>query len=275
MSDMSMKNTDGSTGIQVNGNLSIGIPPSEIAKIIQNLYDLNFPRLVEEASRKAFENVKKFQEEFINEVRNDLDQIQEKLKDPNGQFILNESIQQAARLGDKANLKLLSKALKNALLVEDTNDFSSIVSLAISLIPQLSKEELLAILVSFLIHTLSFRFNELRFIDMTMQLCLNNYTELGNVSQTQLFHMVSLGLYSFNAFAGDKCIDLFDRKYPNIQNLKAQIASGSFKSIQFLIEYYDNNGLVHFHPLPVANMIGFLLVRENMPALDINMLING
>lgn len=273
MDEMNLKASAGGVGIQINGNVSSGISSTEVANIIQNLYDLNFPRLVEEASKKAQENVLLFEGEFLKEINDDISQIQERLKEPNGQYLLNASVQQAARLGDDANLQLLSKALKNALLCDDKNDFASISALALELIPQLKKEELLAILISFLVHVISFGLDNLQAIDFSMCICINNYRKMGDVAQTQLYHMVSLGIYAFNSFAGDKCIDLLSRRYSYIPSFRDKVSQGNFESIKFIIDYYDRNGLVKFHPLPVANIIGFLLLKENLPTLDIGILL--
>lgn len=271
MDEMNLKASGGGVGIQINGNVSSGISSTEIANIIQNLYDLNFPRLVEEASNKAQENVMLFEGEFLKEIKDDISQIQERLKEPNGQYLLNASILQAARFGNKADVSLLTKALKNALLIENDN-LSSVLTFALELIPQLSKEELLAILISFLIHTIGTRFTEIPPIEFFFHFCLRNYMDYKVVSSNQLYHMVSLGIYALNPYAGDKCIDLLARRYSNIPDFRDQVKNGQFKCISYIIDYYDNNGLVQFHPLPVANVIGFLLIKSNVPSLDISIL---
>lgn len=271
MDKMSQKTMNGGVGIQVNGDINYGVSSNEITKIINSLYELNFPKLVEEASIKAQENVEIFLKSFLEDIKNDITQIQEKLRDPNNQYLLNASVLQSARFGDKANIHLLTKALKNALLI-DNNNLSSVLTLALELIPQLSKEELLAILISFLIHTIGTRFTEIPPIEFFVHFCLLNYMDYQAVSENQLYHMVSLGIYALNPFAGDKCIDLLARRYSNIPDFREQVRNGQFKCINYIINYYDNNGLVKFHPLPVANVIGFLLVKNNVPSLDISIL---
>ena len=102
--------------------------------------------------------------------------------------------------------------------------------------------------------------------------CMKGYMNFGNVSQNQLMHLVSLGVYAFIPFAGDKGITFIERKYPNNTSLLELINQNKATTLRFIVDYYDSNGLVNYQPLSVANVIGFLLIKQNIPDFNIDIL---
>lgn len=271
MDKMISKVDDNGFSLQVAGDLNY-TSYSEIKTIFNDLYELNFPRLVQEAANEAKLNLEEFIKAFLQTIKDDeRELIQDSLKNPNSQYLLNSCIKQSARFGKKANLDILSEALKQALLSND-DDMASVFSFALELIPLLHKNELLAILISFYMHCLSFRMDNPILIESMTASCMKNYMNLGNISQNQLMHLVSLGVYAFNSFAGDKGISFIERKYPNNPILIEQINQNKAKTLRFIVDYYDSNGLVHYQPLSVANVIGFLLIKENIKELSIDIL---
>lgn len=271
MDKMVSKVDENSISLQIAGNVNF-TSYSEIKCIFNDLFNLNFPKLVHEAAEEALSNLEYFLNTFLQKIKEDeRELIQDSLKDPNSQYLLNACIKQSARFGKKANIEILSEALKQTLL-SNNDALTNIFELALEIIPQLHKNELLAILVSFYIHVLSFREDNPNILEIMISHSMNNYICFGNVTQNQLMHLVSLGIYAFNPFAGDTGISFIKRKYPNNPTLIELIRQNKLPTLKFLVDYYDTNGLVHYHPLPVANVIGFLLIKENIPDLNIDIL---
>ena len=271
MDKMIAKVDDNGVSVQIAGDLNY-TPYSEIKTIFTDLYELNFPRLVQEAANEAKLNLEEFIKVFLQKIKDDeRELIQDSLKNPNSQYLLNSCIKQSARFGKKANLDILSSALKQALISED-DDLTNVFSFALELIPQLNKSEFLAILISFYIHSLSFNQDNPFFIEAMTANCLKNYMDMKNISQKQIMHLVSLGIYAFNPFAGDKGISFIERKYPNNPKLIELINHNKLPTLKFIIDYYDSKELVYYHPLFVADVIGFLLIKENIPTLSVDIL---
>ncbi|QTQ12198.1 hypothetical protein HRI96_08310 [Treponema parvum] len=271
MNEMSAKATNNSSINQINGNVTIN-NFIQIREIFNTLYELNFPKLVEAAEERARKNVEEFCKNFFSKIEEDERlKIQESLKHPNSQYILNSSINNAARFGDTSNLNILSEALKQALLVDD-NGLTFQLNLALELIPQLNKNQLSVIVISFFIHTLSFRQNIPQLHEIFAASCLKNYLPTSNIKNNQIMHLVSLGIFSFNQFAGGTAMNLIKQKYPNNMELFSNIENGNFNTFKSIVDYYDSNSLIHYQPMPVANVIGFLLVKENIGQLDIGIL---
>ena len=271
MDKMISKVDDNGVSLQVAGDLNY-TSYSEIKNIFTDLYELNFPRLVQESANEAKMNLEEFIKTFLQKIKDDEREIiQDSLKNPNSQYLLNSCIKQSARFGKKANLDILSEALKQVLL-SNNDDFTSVFSFALELIPQLHKNELLAVLISFYMHCLSFRMDNPIFIEAMTASCMKDYINLGNVSQNQLMHLVSLGVFAFIPFAGDKGITFIERKYPNNPSLLELINQNKATTLRFIVDYYDSNGLVNYQPLSVANVIGFLLIKQNIPNFNIDIL---
>ena len=262
MDKMISKVNENGVSLQVAGDLNY-TSYSEIKSIFTDLYELNFPRLVQEAAKVARTNLEDFIKTFLTKIKDDeREKIQDSLKNPNSQYLLNSCIKQSARFGKKANLDILSEALKQALL-SSSDDLTGVFSFALELIPQLHKSELLAILISFYMHCLSFKMDNPALLEGMTARCMRNYINLGNVSQNQLMHLVSLGIYAFNPFAGDSGISFIERKYPNNPTLLELVNQNKATTIRLIVDYYDSNGLVKYQPLSVANVIGFLLIKQN------------
>lgn len=84
------KVSENSLAIQANGNVTVN-DYIQIKEICTDLYRLNFPALVKEASDKAKENLKLYVDTLIMKIdKEDEARVQENLKTPNGQYVLNE-----------------------------------------------------------------------------------------------------------------------------------------------------------------------------------------
>lgn len=159
MEKQNLKVEENSIAIQADGNVTIsnGLTYSEVRQIVYDLFNGNFPVLVQAAAEKAKENLEDFLNTFESKIREDEKQkVQDSLKNPNSQYLLNKSIEYAARFGKKIDLTVLSNALKQALIVND-DTLTPIFETALEIIPKLTRPQLITILVSFYIHVLGMK----------------------------------------------------------------------------------------------------------------------
>jgi hypothetical protein len=269
------KTEEGSFSLQAGGNITIN-DYTQIKEIFNDLFRLNFPDLVREATEKAQINLEKYLLIFISNLsENDRVRVQENLKNPESQFLLNDSIQSAARYGNKIDLNLLSDAIKNALISED-DLLTRLFSFASEIIPKLTKQQMLFILVVFYIHNLGFRediINAFALEMMTMQ-CFKMFPDFERTTDAYKMHLVSLGVFTSNHFAGDTAQSLLERKYPNKFNsdIKPALNSGKMPFLKKIMDYYDENQLVKYPITPIGSAIGFLLIRLSIPDISANIL---
>jgi hypothetical protein len=143
MDKMEIKSGNQSEVIQVGRDLHVGLSYDDIKSIFYDLFKLNFPQLVQEATKTAQTNLEQYINVLINKMKSNSDAIDSnKLQDPNIQFLLNESIKQTARKGNKIDLELLSDLIITT-INKDTNETLDIVSSeAVLVIPKLSKEHI-------------------------------------------------------------------------------------------------------------------------------------
>lgn len=272
MNDLSAKASGNSSITQINGNV-ITNDFIQIRAIFDTLFELNFPKLVEAAAKTASENVEKYCLRFCEKTKEDeIPKIQKALERPNSQYLLNSTLKNAARYGDSIDLAILAEALRQALLVED-DGLAFELEMALDIIPRLSKIQLEALLISFYFHGFGFRSVFPGSVEMFTNLCFRGFLPDSNIKENQLMHMVSLGLFSFNQFAGGRAIDLIKRRYPDDNELYRRIENGTYKTLFKISKYYDENNMIHFQPMPVANVIGLLLFKQNIPGFDMNMLL--
>ncbi|MBP8005874.1 MAG: hypothetical protein KAZ18_03125 [Acinetobacter sp.] len=104
-----------------------GVQIAEIIPICNQLFEMNFPRLREEAAKTALENVQKFSLALQTSINENIETIVlEKLADPDIQFCLNQSLQLVARHGEKIKPELLINLIQKK-MSEDTNDFENLI----------------------------------------------------------------------------------------------------------------------------------------------------
>lgn len=120
-----------------------GVQITEIIPICNQIFELNFPRLREEATKIAYENVQKFSRELQASLNKNIDVIVlEKLADPDLQFCLNQSLQLVARHGEKIKPELLISLIQKK-MSEDTNDFENLIcNQAINILDKITDKHL-------------------------------------------------------------------------------------------------------------------------------------
>ena len=269
------KVSENSLAIQANGNVTIN-DYLQIKEICTDLYKLNFPTLVQEASDKAKENLKLYVDTLIMKIgKEDESTVQKNLKTPNGQYVLNESIKNSARYGQKIDLSILAESVKTALVCDD-DLLNNLFSYASEIIPRLNKYQMQMILTSFYIHILSFKTENFQSVESFTQFLFRNMNNFELMTNANKQHLVSLGIFSFNQFAGGTGISFIQRKYPTFfeNDIKPAFEAGKMPFLQKVLNYYDSNKIVQYVINPVGSSIGFLIAKQEFPDLSPSILIN-
>jgi len=138
---------DNSLGVQAGNNVVIhvtntGLTAADVREICLLLFKENFPHLKAEAVEAAKANVDAYIPILESRIKASIDKIDfQKLAEPDIQASINESVQAAAKKGEKADLGILSE-LVTARMRSDTPEFLSLVAEeAIRLIPRLTKQQ--------------------------------------------------------------------------------------------------------------------------------------
>lgn len=250
----------------------------QIREIFNDLFKLNFPNLVKEAANKALENLHEYLGVFLKDINKQEEaKIQEKLKKTSAQYTLNKSIENAARYGKEIDFELLSRSIKSALLVDDSF-LENIFSNASEIIPRLNKTQLTVILSLFFINFLGLP--EDAVTPFQLELLVNMLFKGKDIQvmlrDSQKMYLVSLGVSTFNQFSGGSANDFLKRRYPLKfeSEIKPFILSHKELKLKQLIEYYDKNSLVQYNLTPVGTAIAYLLAKENIPALSVDIIKN-
>lgn len=122
------------SGLTINAGVQI----TDVIPLCNQIFELNFPKLREEAAKVANENIEKFSIDLKNSLSKDIEAIViNKLADPDMQFCLNQSLQIVARYGEKVNSHLLIKLI-NTKMLASTDDFNNLIcNQAIEIVPKL------------------------------------------------------------------------------------------------------------------------------------------
>src|SRR5690606_38023584 len=105
---------DGSTahlaGRDIIHNTYYGLRDHEVASLVQELLQNNFPRLVNDAKEAVERNIEEFNAKLHQTLEKRFQDLNfDKLSDPDVQADFNQAINNAARKGKKSNLDLLTE----------------------------------------------------------------------------------------------------------------------------------------------------------------------
>src|SRR5690606_25849936 len=137
-------------GRDIIHNTYYGLRDHEVASLVQELLQNNFPRLVNDAKEAVERNIEEFNAKLHQTLEKRFQDLNfDKLSDPDVQADFNQAINNAARKGKKSNLDLLTEILSNRLLNNSSDIFDQVCSDAINIIPKLTKQQLDFLAISF------------------------------------------------------------------------------------------------------------------------------
>ncbi|MCT4637216.1 MAG: hypothetical protein N4A72_05875 [Bacteroidales bacterium] len=188
---------DNSTGIQVQGDLVVGTSYTDIRAIFLDLFQLNFPKVQEIASITANERVDKLLDEIKNSFEEHKDEIDiKKFEDPSLQYEMQLMAINAARRGEKSNLKLLAKLLC-VIASKNCSDLNELItSEALKVVPLLNNNHIQFLsFMSFIILEEKF-FTEKEFSEIENDIKDLEFDKPINLSRKDYSYLISLGLIS-------------------------------------------------------------------------------
>jgi len=266
---------DGSTAIQAGGNVTIGLSYKDVKEIVYDLFKQNFPELLKEAQDKAKENFAEYDKRLDEAIKRRLEEIDfNKFKEPNTQYLLNSSINHAARKGGKIDLGLLSETLVASLGKDNTEILNIVSEQALETIPKLTSDQIKTLtLIHYLIHCGFQGIPSISFTEMNNAIVLGMVKEIPENLHSHLNYLSSLGVLSINQFQGINPYEAIKNQY---QNLYKQTAPDEIKkdiekhspSLAKLVKIYEEKQLRVVNLTPVGMLIALINMRRIFPRID-------
>lgn len=268
-----------STGIQVQGDLNIGLGYKDIRAIFYELLELNFPKIQQIATQTAIENLNKFLDELkdsLEKHRYDIDT--EKFSDPFLQYEMQNLATNVAIRGDKSNIKLLTELLFTIASKKCPEIMELFSSEALKIVPKLVKNHIDYLTLDILVNEATikpqsaldanlFLENFLLYISEASNVSYNDFQYIASLKAIESFGIVKLGITPvfFN--------DVPEFKEKNINYIKNFCFENKLDKIIKLIEMMEKCNTGHYHLLPVGRLIGWLNLSP-FSKFDINTLFN-
>ncbi|WP_010604788.1 LPO_1073/Vpar_1526 family protein [Pseudoalteromonas maricaloris] len=228
---------DGSTSVQVAGDMSVGLTFENCERLFNLLLQENFPRLEAVAAQKAKENVDKLVSATYKKLDERLDQIEvSKLAEPDVQSTFNSAVQGAAKKGDKIDINLLSELLQSRLEKDNDDYVDNCIESAVDIIPKLTNELLCVLPVVHFVQSLSFSDESVINIIFT-QLNQHYLSQCNAVTANKLKTIASSGAGNYiNIMGGNTLEDSFKKRYPI---LDTPDVNSKFPNVVSFLAQYD------------------------------------
>jgi hypothetical protein len=267
--------TQGSTAIQAGGNVTVGLAYGDVKEIVYDLFKQNFPSLLEEAHQKANENFQNYEKQLDNAIKRKIDEIDfNKFKEPNTQYLLNSTINQAARKGNTIDLGLLTETLIASLGKDNTEILNIVSEQALEILPKITSEQIKIItLVQYLIHTGLQDLPNISFAEGNNRTIHNMTKGIPEQPYSQLNYLASLGILSINQFQGIDPYDEIKQQYSylykntELKDIKEDIEKNS-PSLAEMAKIYEEKKLRVVNLTLVGILIALINMRRIFPSID-------
>ena len=144
MSKQNLKTGENSTSIQVGGDVNIQENNYlEIKEIFLDLFDLNFPKILEEAKEIVDQRIAELLKELERSFMKNKDSIEKtKFNEPAIQYEIQKMTIDVARRGKKSNLELLCELFSTLVSTDCPEIIELIASDTLKILPLLNKKHL-------------------------------------------------------------------------------------------------------------------------------------
>lgn len=188
---------DHSTGVQVQGDLFVGTSYTDIRAIFLDLFQLNFPKIQEIASKTAIERVERLLTEIKISFEENKDEIDiKKFEDPSLQYEMQLMLINAARRGEKSNLKLLAELLC-VIASKNCSDLDELIaSEALKAVPLLNNNHIQFLSFMSFINIKKKSYTEKEFSDLENDIKDLEFDKPIYLSKKDYSYLISLGLIS-------------------------------------------------------------------------------
>jgi hypothetical protein len=273
---MNQKVNDGSTAYQSNGEMTVnnGMTFTDVRQLFEDLFERNFPRLVDAAAEKAQDNLLKFYNEVESKLKEHEGTIDfGKFTKPNTQYLLSSTIMEAARTGN--NLDFLSEALVTSLHSDSSEMLDIIAEQALGLIPRLTNLHISTITLNqYIIHIVKANihdFSELAHQDSAVLKILGDFN---NINMGTIHYIASLGIASYVNIMGYNLYEsTFKQRYPDLYStkkeneIKSDIESKS-PSMKKMFDVFETKNVFQLTLNPVGQLIALINLKKVFGKLD-------
>jgi hypothetical protein len=272
---MSQKIGNNSQAIQAQGNVNIGLSYTDVKKIVYDLFEQNFPKLVEEAKNSAKQNVDSYTQILEKNLKAKIDSIDlNKFKDPNTQFLLNSSIRIAARKGNKVDLDLLSETLISSLRNNNTEMLNIVSEQALEALPKLTARQInILSIVQYLLHMRLQNLHDYSQAEPNNKIILEITKEIDNEETLNMQYLSSLGIATFNQFQGINPYEAIKRQYEYLFKDKSvseveKIITEKSPSMKIMADKYKELNLRYLSLTPTGVLIALINLRRVFRNID-------
>jgi hypothetical protein len=258
---------DSSTAYLANRDINVkGMDYNNVRQVCFDLFDANFPKLLEQAMQQVNANVTALADELEKEIEKRKESIDvEKLSEPDVQAALNDAIQGAAKKGKKADLNLLSKLVTSRLDKENSDLLDITIEEAVRLVPKLTKQHINFLSVKHFITDINIGEPNITFnrLEQYAAVVLNSFGNDCVISKGNIQYLAGLGLLDFNlSFYNDPYkaqYNCYTELSENLEKFKEQVEGGA-PSLYRLIKIYDENK----YGSSVLNTFGKVIALTNL-----------
>lgn len=197
--------------ITINNNSNITY--TEIEKIFFNLFDANFPKLLEETQEKALKNIKEMLEILREKIEINKEKIDIlKISSPNVQYNINNSIINVGKKGKQIDIDMLTNTLILFFEKESSTLYDLMLEEALNTIPRLTKQGILYLSMIYFYYYAQFNFLnvEEKFRDFEKVFNINF-----EINSTEILYLETLGCLSFEKIiiAGNRLKTKLEKEY--------------------------------------------------------------
>lgn len=270
---------NGNNSVQTKGlkaerdiNIRNGVSYTEVERIVLNLFDANFPKLLKESYERATENINNvlaLLKAKIEIAELKLDKL--KLSTPDVHYVLNEAITIVGRKGENVDGDLLSELLVEKMM-ENKGEYELLLDEALSITPKLNKEYLdyLATIVMLYTFGINVTQNEEEY-DLIFSGTFLEFPMTLTLSDSMLSYLVTLGLirlrpYRIKVIDSEKNLIRNDLFYNSIKKMNSIDIKNSKLKMPKVYEVYkkiNETKIELYEPTALGNLIGATYFKNN------------
>ncbi|MGV3817153.1 LPO_1073/Vpar_1526 family protein [Citrobacter freundii] len=237
---------DGSTALQISGNVTIGSTVTEVLNICELVIKANMASLREDAYRVVDERTKEFANQISSKLSKDLDdQLREKLADPDVQYSINQAVIQVARKGFSEKSELLKELLVSKIKADEEED-NLLLDYALEVTQKLTTNEIKFLaLIHYFRGVHKFR-NDISLTELAEKNITHPAVPGLSVEQNHLQHKREYATYDLDyiRFLGD--INSIKKTNKGILSIKGVIFSDSFYTTNYQSLLGNRVGIASF-----------------------------
>lgn len=280
-SSVQTKNIDAGGNVIINN----GVQYNEIKKLFLDLFDANFPKLLEESYKKAFENINNILELLkakmeVTELK--IDKL--KLSTPDIHYTLNEAITVVGRKGNEVDTNLLCELLMEK-MEKNKGEYELLLDESLKVVPKLNKSYLEFLSTIVMLYTyICFNGETASDIEKSYNQIFSKFPTNLNLSNANVSYLTSLGLIrlrpyrvrSINTVTSKHILrnDIFKNQFKENFNLDIEKEKLLMPNIY---EFYNRIGekldIELYEPTALGNLVGAIyfqnFIRKIFPKFDV------